>query len=49
MLKKAELTERLATIRKAFEKLRKDKEAAANKAVSDPQRKDLPPVPHLMP
>ena len=34
MLKKAELTDRLSTIRKAFEKQRKDKETAANKAVS---------------
>lgn len=34
VIKKAELVERLAHIRKAFDKQRKDKEAAANKAVS---------------
>ena len=34
VIKKSELVERLSAIRKAFDKQRKDKENAANKAVS---------------
>lgn len=33
---KTELLDRLGAVRKAFEKQRKDKETAANKAVNDP-------------
>ena len=34
MIQKTQLSERLTTIRKAFDKQKKDKENAANKAVS---------------